>query len=309
MAPVPWKEPAMAPLQLLSARTASPYPRPSRLRRAGTFALTAAGMLALACGGDKADGQGLTAAEWIETDGAAGRINLDDVRQAYREAYGTDGFSVNTFEQRVNEIYEGDNLVLIQAEQQGDRVLISGWEDLNGNKTLDPNEDDKLFTITQKLADNGETVVQGHGANAYYRESSFFSGFIPGLLLGQLFAGGRTVYVTPPPRYEELQSARGSYRSGSGYAIQRGRNASYGGSVASRYGPSATSGPVSPARSSYQSRQVNSGGFRSSGSTTRSIGSGGRGTGSSGSKSTGGGSGGKSGGTGGVSGGGGRLAL
>ena len=260
-------------------RPAPRYRCPSRLWRAGVVALGAAGALGVACGGggDKEKPQdGVTADAWVETDGAAGRINMDDVRDAYREAYGENGFDPSKFEQRVNEIFEGDNLVLIQADHQGDQAIVSGWEDLNGNKQLDENEDDKLFSIVQKLEPNGQTEVRGHGANGYYNHSSFFSGFIPGLLLGQLFFGGRTQYITPPQRYDQINGSRSSYRQGSSYGSQRQRNTDYGSQVQSRYGADATSRAVSPARSSYQQRQVNSGGFRSSGSTSRSIGSGGK---------------------------------
>ena len=279
-------------VHLREDRPAPRYRRPSRVWRAGVVALGAAGALGVACGGggEKAQTQeSLTADAWVETDGAAGRINLDDVRDAYQQAYGPNGGGVSKFEERVNEIFEGDNLVLIQADHQGDQAIISGWEDLNGNKRLDENEDDKLFSIVQKLEPNGQTEVRGHGANSYYHHSGFFDGFIPGLLLGSLFFGGRTQYVTLPPRYDQLNSHRSSYRLGSGYSSQRERNATYGSQVQSRYGADATARQVSPARSSYQQRQVNSGGFRSSGSTSRSIGSGGKTGGTTGGGLSGGG--------------------
>ena len=170
-------------------------------------------------------------------------------------------------------------------------MVITGWEDLNSNKALDAtdNGDDKLFSIIQKLEENGNTEVRGHGANSYYSHSSPFNGFFTGLLLGNLLSGGRTTYVTPPVVYDSLSASRSSYRLGPDYQRQRERNATYGGSIGGRFGSSATTQPVSPARSSYQTRQVNSGGFRSSGSTSRSIGSAGKSGPSSGGGVTGGG--------------------
>lgn len=252
------------------------YRRPSRLLRTGAVALGAAGALGIACGGGSDNEQGLTAGEWVQTDGAAGRINLDDVQQAYREAYTSDGFKIEKFTEDVNKIYEGDNLVLVQSERQGDQAIITGWEDLNADKKVESDVDDKLFTITQDLRENGQYTTQGHGANGYYHQSSFFEGFLPGLLLGSLFFGGRTTYVTPPVVYDSIGSSRASDRNSADYSRQQERNAAYGGSIGSRFGSDATSKPVSPARSSYQSSQVNSGGFRSSNSGTRSIGSGGK---------------------------------
>jgi len=269
------------------------YRRPSRLRRVGALLLTAGGALAVACGGSekKADDPGQV---WVETDGAAGRINLDDVQQAYRDAYSSETFDVEKFEKRVNEIYEGDNVVLVQVERTADTVDISGWEDLNTDKTLDPNADDKLFTITQDLKDGGGYRTQGHGSNGYYHSSSPFNGFFTGLLIGNLLSGGRNTYITTPGHYDDISNSRNAYRGGSGYTTQRARNSSFGNSASTRFGNAANQS-VSPARSSYQSRQINSGGFRSSGSNSRSIGSGVKG--------------GTSGSGGGVSGGGGRLRL
>src|SRR3712207_235070 len=117
------------------------YRRPSRLRRLGALLLTTSGALAVACGGggDKnADDPGQV---WVQSDGAQGRINLDDVQQAYRDAYSSEGFQVEKFEKRVNEIYEGDNVVVVRADRQGEQVLITGWEDLNGDKQARDGED------------------------------------------------------------------------------------------------------------------------------------------------------------------------
>lgn len=283
---------------------ASGYRRPSRWWRVGALALTAGAVVGVACGGgDKPKDSAITGAQWIETDGAAGRINLDDVQEAYKNSFDKETFQVNKFEEEVNKIFEGDNLVLVKVDKQDNNVLISGWEDLNANKTLDADSDDQLFTIDQTLEDNGKYDVRGHGSNGYYSGGGFFTGFFPGLLLGSLLSGGRTTYITPPGSYDSMSSSRGAYRNSSDYQRQRDRNSSYGSGVNSRFGSNATTRAVSPARSSYQSRQVNSGGFRSSGSTSRSIGSGGRNTGITS------GSGGSSGSSGGVTGGGGLMRL
>jgi hypothetical protein len=252
-------------------RVSSLYRRPSRLRRFGALLLTAGGALAVACGGGgkSSDDPGQV---WVETDGATGRINLDDVQQAYRDAYESNGFNVQKFEKRVNEIFEGDNPVIVSAERVGETMEISGWEDLNNDKTLDQAADDKLFTITQELRDGGSYTTQGHGANGYYHSSNPFGGFLTGLLIGNLLSGGfGNRYVTPIPQYDQNVRDRSAYRGSSAYSGQQARNASYGSSDGSRYGNSPTTATVSPARSSYQTRQVNSGAFRSSGSS-RSIG-------------------------------------
>ena len=60
--------------------------------------------------------------DWAATDGAAGRINLDDVQEAFKNSD-----NATDFEKRVNEIYEGDGLVLIRAKQDGETLTLEGW--------------------------------------------------------------------------------------------------------------------------------------------------------------------------------------
>ena len=77
-----------------------------------------------ACGG------GASYENWAATDGAAGSINLDDVQSAFKGAK-----SATDFEERVNEIYEGDGLILIRAKQDGDHLTLEGWEDRSEEHT------------------------------------------------------------------------------------------------------------------------------------------------------------------------------
>ena len=100
--------------------------------------VVAAGPLIAACS------TGLAYDEWAATDGAAGAINLDDVQAAFK-----DSKSATDFERRVNEIYEGDGLVIIRASQDGNALTLEGWEDLNGNNDIDDAQDDQLFSIVK----------------------------------------------------------------------------------------------------------------------------------------------------------------
>ena len=75
---------------------------------------------------------GPTYDQWAATDGAAGRINLDEVQKAFEDAQ-----SPTDFEKRVNEIYEGDGIILIRVEQNGNSMNLEGWEDLNNSKQIE----------------------------------------------------------------------------------------------------------------------------------------------------------------------------
>ena len=117
--------------------------------------IVAASPLIAACGGASYE-------DWAATDGAAGRINLDEVQAAFKDSKGT-----TDFERRVNEIYEGDGLILIRALQDGAQLTLEGWEDLNGNSEIDDAKDDQLFSIVKGT--NEEYDLRGHNANGYYR--------------------------------------------------------------------------------------------------------------------------------------------
>ena len=77
--------------------------------------------------------------------------------------------SVTDFENRVNQIYEGDGLVLIRAEQTDTALVLEGWEDLNGNYSIDDGQDEKLFSITEK--DDKSYDMRGYHANSYYHST------------------------------------------------------------------------------------------------------------------------------------------
>ena len=138
----------------------------TRIGKIGTRTLAGAlvitGPAAVACGSG-----GPTYDQWAETDGAAGRINLDEVQNQFKAAK-----SPSDFEKRVNEIYEGDGLLLIRAKQDGEGLSLEGWEDLNGNNEIDDTTDDQLFSIFER---DKQHEMRGYGANSYYR-SGFGAG-------------------------------------------------------------------------------------------------------------------------------------
>ena len=203
--------------------------------------------------------------EWAATDGAAGRINLDEVQDAFKNSD-----SVTKFEQRVNEIYEGDGIIFIRAKQDGDALTLEGWEDLNGNNEIDDTQDDLLFSIVK---DQGQNNLRGHGANGYYR-SGFGGGdfLFTYLLLSSL--RGPYFYHSPYTRSYGggMRTQRTSYRQSSRYTTQVSNNSKYfnnqkkfAGSSYQRAGQDLSSG-----RRTYQQTQSSSGAFKQSGAVQRS---------------------------------------
>ena len=222
-----------------------------------TGSMVAGSPLIAACAGPSYD-------DWAATDGAAGRINLDDVQEAFKSSK-----SSTEFEQRVNEIYEGDGIILIRALQDGDRLTLEGWEDLNGNNDIDDSSDDRLFSIVKV---NEEYNMRGYGANGYYDRGFGGSGFLFGYLIASSFNRGPYFYHTPVNSGPTIRQQRTNYRQSGGYGTQVARNSSYTsnqrGFAGSRYQESSRN--LSSGRQTYQQTQKSSGAFKSSSSVSRS---------------------------------------
>ena len=227
-------------------------------------ALSLGGMVAVspllaACGG------GPSYEDWAATDGAAGRINLDDVQAAFK-----DSKSATEFERRVNEIYEGDGVILVRARQDGNQLTLEGWEDLNGNGEIDDSSDDQLFDIVK--GSNDEYDMRGHHGNGYYNSHFGAGNFLFTYLLLSSIGPRGYYYNTPPSRVPDMRRQRTSYRQSSAYTRQTQRNSTYQTRQAqfagSRYQQSR--GNVSSSRRTYQSTQRTTGGFKGSNTLTRS---------------------------------------
>ena len=221
--------------------------------------IVAAGPLLAACGEPSYE-------DWAATDGAAGRINLDDVQEAFKNSD-----SATEFERRVNEIYEGDGLVLIRAKQDGEQLTLEGWEDLNNDNTIDEADDDQLFSIVRGT--NGGHDMRGYHANSYYYSHFGAGDFLFTYLLISAMTPrfGGYYYTTPPSQGPQMRSQRTTYRNSSAYGGQVQRNANYNTKQASFAGSryQSSRGNVSSNRSSYQSTQRTSGSFRTSNTISR----------------------------------------
>ncbi len=235
--------------------------------RKTTFALLAgasliAGPAIAACGSS-----GPTYDEWAATDGAAGRINLDEVQQAFKDAE-----SPTDFEKRVNEIYEGDGIVLIRVQQDGDRMVLGGWEDLNNSKEIEDTSDDLLFTIVRNHENQHE--MRGYGANSYYHHGFGAGDFLFTYMLLSAFSPGfgGYYYATPIYRYDTISRDRTNYRNSSSYRSQVSKNSSYFNKQKSFAGSSydQASRNVSSSRQTYLNNQKTSGSFKSSSTGVRS---------------------------------------
>lgn len=208
---------------------------------------------------------GPTYDQWATTDGAAGRINLDAVQDAFKKST-----SASRFEVLVNQIYEGDGLVLIRAKQEeGAKLVLEGWEDLNSNNQIDDALDDLLFTIEK---DGNDHDLRGYGANSYYRRPFGGDFLFTYLIVSSLTPRG--YYYQTSPRYARstLNNHRTSYRGSSQYRTQVSKNSKYFSGqksfASSKYNSAGRN--LSTSRKSYQQTQKATGRYRGSGTGVRS---------------------------------------
>jgi hypothetical protein len=212
---------------------------------------------------------GVSADEWATSEGAIGRINMDAVQEAFEKSG-----SVEEFEKRLNEIYEGDGIVLIRAKEEGGKRTIEAFEDLDKNNDLEPGKDDLLFTITNE---DGSNELRGNGANRHYSAFGGGGNFLFTYLIFSSITRGGYGYHTPRSRVPQMQTNRTNYRNSTGYSGgatggQVARNSQHYGkqSSANRTAYTNSGRQLSPARQSYIGNQKASGAFRTSKTGVRS---------------------------------------
>jgi len=206
--------------------------------------------------------------EWREAPGTNGFINLADVVKAFQNNQ-----NAEEFEKRVNEIYEGDHLVVFKSEQKGKEGFVyHAYEDLN--KDAKANEtDDLLFTLM--VADSQATLMGG-GVNQYYKfswaykpaeekkEESYYSSRYHTPYYHYWYYGrGWRGYYTPRNRYDSNADHRKKYRGSSGFVDQVKKNAAFAKSSSTQYGSAfvKSAGAQSVARKNYISKASSSDGF------------------------------------------------
>ena len=222
---------------------------------------------------------GPTYEQWAETDGAAGRINLDAVQDAYK-----DSGSATEFEIKVNQIFEGDGVVLIRVSRDEGVQTLEGYEDLDSDGNIDSSVDDRLFSLVNER-DNNE--LRGHGANGYYRSQFGGGNFLFTYLLISALMPGPYYYRTPRANVGTIRTQRSNYRSTSAYRSRVSKNTSYFSRQKSFHGSryNTAGRNLSRGRQSYMATQKRTGAFSSSRTGVRSSWgsrSGGRGFGRSG---------------------------
>ena len=194
--------------------------------------------------------------------GDSQKINLEEVDKAFWDCKGKDLPSwMGAFEKRVNEIYDGKEVVSVDATRKNEKLNVTGFIDKNDKEGYQP-EDEKLFSIEQTGdAVNNEMPyrVAGHNGVPYYESQHSFLGnpFLQAMLISHAFSSFG--YYTRPQQVVILRDHRDGFRQTPAYTQQKASNDGF----MSRFKSKSSGGFES-------SKKFGSGDFSSSSSGTKS---------------------------------------
>lgn len=177
-----------------------------------TKLLASALILALSTAGMGCSNEPQRVERWATTENTNVKIDWNKVNEAYKNANGPEDL-----ERRINEIYEGDEIISIAVADEDDKTqIVTGFFDKNKSGSVD--EGEKIFTIRREPTPEGAQVqTVGYGPYAGY-VSPFWtiaSGMMMGAMISNMFAPRYVpvAYVTNQARLGELHQHRTSYRA------------------------------------------------------------------------------------------------
>jgi hypothetical protein len=198
-----------------------------------------------ACGDDSSGDD-----RWVQTDNTNVKIDWDKINEAYKTANGPDDL-----EKKVNEIYEGDEVISVQVKDESKEVqTVTGFFDKDKNGQVD--EGEKIFSIKRDLHAPGKAQYQTTGYGHYHGYSSpmypLMTGMVTGMMISAMWSPHympmyySRPYITSYSRVSTIHSTRSSYRTAnpSRFSGRSGGTSgrSYGGGGRSGGGTSGRSG-------------------------------------------------------------------
>jgi hypothetical protein len=164
---------------------------------------------------------------WATTENTNVKIDWDKVNEAYKQANGPEDL-----EKRINEIYEGDEIISIAVKDDDNKVqVVTGFFDKNTDGQAD--ESEKIFTIKREITGEGTAQMQTTGHGAYYGYHSPFLSIASGMMLGMMMSNMfmpsympmyTRGYSTPPSRVSQLQQTRSAHRAANPSKYQRSQS-------------------------------------------------------------------------------------
>lgn len=202
-----------------------------------------------------------------QVQGESAKINLEEVQKAFWDTKGQDfnGW-MSAFEKRVNEIYDGEGVVAIDASRKTGQLTVTGYIE-NKKEQGYQSDEEKLFSIEQTgdVSDNELPYrVAGHDGVPYYEghHSIMGSPIVQMMVLSHLMGGWGGRYYTPYDRVVVLRDHRDSFRSTATYTAQKTSNSDFN----TRYKQKSSGGVMSKSKfgdSGFSSSSSSSGSKRS----------------------------------------------
>jgi hypothetical protein len=175
-----------------------------------------AALLVAPVGCGPAPGGGESKDRWVTTEDTRVELDWDAVAAAYREAEGPEDF-----EQRVNEIYAGDEVISVAVQDVDAKTQqVTGFFDRDDDGKVSDAE--KVFSIQRDVVDAESAKVQmhGHGPYAGYHSPvwDIASGMMLGYFVSRAFSPSYVPmytqpYVTSPTRRQALVAHRDDFRA------------------------------------------------------------------------------------------------
>ncbi len=141
------------------------------------------------------------------------------------------GSWLEAFEERVNEIYEGDELILLEAKNNNNRLQITGY--IKKGSDAGRSKNDEVVFVIEQNGDVSESSAPGRittytsGGYPVYHHWSFADTILQYWVLHQIFASPSYRYDTPASRLNQLRSSRTDYRNTQTYTTQRQNNSNF----------------------------------------------------------------------------------
>jgi hypothetical protein len=198
-------------------------------------AITAVATLGLVLGGCSSQSSRVEhyVSPQAQVQGESQKINLEEVQKAFWDSKSGSAKDFNTwmaaFEKRVNEIYDGKEVVSVDATRKEGKLVVVGYIDQKKQPGF-VDGDEKLFTIEQTGdAVNNEMPyrVSGYDNRPYYEghRSILDNPFLQMMLISHFMGGGwGGRYYTPYSQVGILGGYRDTYRATPQYAQQQASN-------------------------------------------------------------------------------------
>jgi hypothetical protein len=164
--------------------------------------------------------------------GESAKINLDEVKSAFWDTKGKDFNEwMGAFEKRVNEIYEGKEVISIDASRKTGKLTVTGYIDDQKEQGYQDGEE-KLFSIEQTGDVTNDELpyrVAGHDGEPYYsgNHSILGSPFVQMMVLSHMMGGWGGRYYTPHTQTVILRDHRDTFRQSPGFGTQKATNQSF----------------------------------------------------------------------------------